>query len=182
MAIHLVDHRKVLLPVRIRGKLRELGEEFLLREEAVMDVVEPDVEIERTVFVPPDEVDRSIHVDLGHLVLGHIADRALTKLLALLRQTTWRQNAIPESLERYERLVKAVGLRQRCIIDVASPAHVPLSEVRRCISGISKRPRDSRSCRIQEIAHAAFPVALARVQVRMNHVPSRVLARGDSNS
>ena len=55
-----------------------------------MHIVEPDMEVERPVFIPSDEIDRSIHINLGHLVLGHVADRALPEFLALLGQTTGR--------------------------------------------------------------------------------------------
>jgi len=89
---------------------------------------------------------------------------------------------VAQTFKRRERLIESILGGQRSVADVAPSPHVPLSEMRRRITGPLKRPRDGRCCRIEIVAHAQLAVALTGVEIGIDEMTRRALARSDAHA
>ena len=141
--VHLIEHGIKTVCKRPVGMALVALEKRIAWHVSIVNIIEPELEIERLALVAIDEVDGFIDVSASPSVFG--IDLAI--------------DARSHSFGVHEMFIKPVGTWLRGIVNIASAAHVPLAIVRRYVASSAERPGDCRGGRIQKITHAPLPVA-----------------------
>ena len=148
----------------------------------VVNVVWKQPNVKWLVLMSFDKVDRAIRLDLHLLPTLTGDDASVTEDTCSFHATLIGNNAIAESFEGNEGFVKAICLRQRCVIDVAAASHVPFAEVSGRVAGCFQFLRSRRGGGVKVVRHAAIRVACPTVEERMDFPTSLILPRRNRDS